>query len=206
MLAHSSLPPAPCPAQVKEEMIKRDMRRDELVMPERRWPYLSTQAPVGRINPPDFQRLQQAAPHSTTTELFKARAAKKAADDAHKEQASKAAKAQEERRQQEQKRATAAVASRLKELAGDPRNLKKAQKAKEEEMRREVRQNNKEQRQRAKEWIDGINQKVSARPFLFEQASVDVAVEKAKQDAHDKFDAALRKSGLADLLDPPIAA
>ena len=34
--------------QVRDEMIQRDIRRDELVMPERRWPYLSTQAPIGR--------------------------------------------------------------------------------------------------------------------------------------------------------------
>ena len=43
--------------------------------------------------------------------------------------------------------------------------------------------------------------RVEARPFLFEQASIDVAVERAKQEAHDKFDATLRKHGLADRLD-----
>ena len=47
-----------------------------------------------------------------------------------------------------------------------------------------------------------VREQVAARPFLFEQASVDVAVERAKQEAHDKFDAALRKSGLANMLDP----
>lgn len=99
---------------------------------------------------------------------------------------------------------TNAVSSRLKELCGDPRNLKKAEEAKTAEMKRQVRANNKEQRERAKAWLDEINTKVAARPFLFEQASVDVAVERAKQEAHDKFDAALRKSGLASMLDPPV--
>ena len=89
----------------------------------------------------------------------------------------------------------------FQELAGDPRNLKKALQAKEEEMKRQARDNNREQRRRAKEWIDGINTKVAARPFLFEQASIDVAVERAKQEAHDRFDATLRKAGLASMLD-----
>ena len=58
--------------KIKEEMIRRDMRRDELVMPEKRWPYLSTQAPVSRTNPPDFQKMHKASPQWQSTELFKA--------------------------------------------------------------------------------------------------------------------------------------
>ena len=42
--------------QVRDDMILRDIRRDELVMPERRWPYLSTQAPIGRKPMPDFNK------------------------------------------------------------------------------------------------------------------------------------------------------
>jgi hypothetical protein len=41
---------------VRDEMIQRDIRRDELVMPERRWPYLSTQAPIGRKDMPNFSK------------------------------------------------------------------------------------------------------------------------------------------------------
>ena len=59
--------------KVKEEMIKRDMRRDELVMPERRWPYLSTQAPVGRANPPDSGLSTAQVPHFETTRAHKVR-------------------------------------------------------------------------------------------------------------------------------------
>mmetsp|Transcript_29150 Transcript_29150/g.75033 ORF Transcript_29150/g.75033 Transcript_29150/m.75033 type:complete len:180 (-) Transcript_29150:561-1100(-) len=178
-------------------------------MAERRWPYLSTQAPVSRTNPPDFNRAHKEAPAYETTELFKSRLAKKKQDEAELERRRKTEKTKEELRQQQQKRATAEVAGRLKELTGDPRNLKKAQKAKAEELKQQIRENNADQRRRAKEWIDEINQKVADRRnkvgFLFEQASVDAAVERAKQDAHDKFDKALRKSGLADMLDPPVA-
>ena len=48
--------------------------------------------------------------------------------------------------------------------------------------------------------------RVEARPFLFEQSTIDAAVERAKQEAHDRFDSALRKHGLADRLDPPTGA
>ena len=60
--------------------------------------------------------------------------------------------AAEERRQGDQKRITNAVASRLKELSGDPRNLRNAAKAKDEELKREIRTNNRDDRKRAKEW------------------------------------------------------
>ena len=43
--------------------------------------------------------------------------------------------------------------------------------------------------------------RVEARPFLFEQASTDVAVEKAKAQALDRFDETLRKHGLAERLE-----
>ena len=60
--------------KMKRYMEQQDMRRDALMMPEQRWPYLATQAPVGRTNPPDFAREHKQAPVSETTELFKARA------------------------------------------------------------------------------------------------------------------------------------
>jgi len=195
--------------KMKRYMEQQDLRRDALMMPEQRWPYLATQAPVGRTNPPDFSREHKRAPLYTTTELFKARAAKKAQDDEDADKRLKAKKAAEEKRQEQQKQATAEVAGRLKELAGDPRNLKKAMKAKEEEQKRQIRENNAEQRRNAKQWIQDINQRVAERRakqgFLFEQASVDAAVERAKQEAYDRFDQTLRKTGLADMLDPPLA-
>ena len=36
----------------KEEAVLRDIRRDNLVLPERRWPFLSTRAPVAPTPPP----------------------------------------------------------------------------------------------------------------------------------------------------------
>ena len=51
-------------------------------------------------------------------------------------------------------------------------------------------------------FMEAMLERVEKRPFLFEQASVDVAVERAKMEAHDRFDATLRKHGLADKLDP----
>lgn len=135
---------------------------------------------------------------------MQARKAKLQSDAAVEEKLSKAKKSAEEKRQEAQKQATAEVAGRLKELTGDPRNLKKKLAAEAEDKKREIRENNAEQRRKAKEWIDDINARVLERRtkkgFMFEQASIDVAVERAKAEAHDKFDAALRKGGLADML------
>ena len=141
-----------------------------------------------------------------TLTLNQARAARRREEEEKKAKDETRQKSSEEKRKQDQKKATERVASRLREISGDPRHLRRAAKEKEEEMKRQVRKDNAEKNRNAKAWIDEINRKVAERPFLFEQASVDVAVERAKQEAHDKFDAALRKSGLADMLDPPIAS
>lgn len=165
--------------KVKEEMIRRDMRRDELVMPERRWPYLSTQAPVSRTNPPDSGLNRSNVPHFETTELVKARIAKREEEARQRVKESEERRKQDEQREAEQKRATRAVASRLREIAGDPRHLKRATQEKEEEEKRRIRKENREQRQQAKEWIAKINEKVAARPFLFEQARCEADAEPA---------------------------
>ena len=49
----------------------------------------------------------------------------------------------------------------------------------------------------AREWLSIMHNRVARRPYLFEQTSIDIAVERAKQEAHDSFEAALRKHGLA---------
>ena len=50
--------------------------------------------------------------------------------------------------------------------------------------------------------MDEMRARIEARPFLFEQASIDVQVERAKQEAHERFEKTLKKHGLADRLDP----
>ena len=100
---------------------------------------------------------------------------------------------------QRTKRVSAAVA---RAIGGDPREVK-AQTERELAARRE------EHRQswmsRKKELARAhaeMKERIDSRPLMFEQASIDVAVERAKAAAHDKFDAALKKHGLASKLDP----
>ena len=47
--------------------VKLDQRRDELFLPEQRWPYLSTRAEVKPRKAPDFAGLHAALPHQETT-------------------------------------------------------------------------------------------------------------------------------------------
>lgn len=84
---------------------------------------------------------------------------------------------------------------------GDPRHLKKAQLEKEQEIRLHFKRDLQEKDTVAKDWLVGMQQRVAQRPYLFEQASVNAAVERAKQEVHYKFEAALRKAGLAERLD-----
>ena len=197
--------------QVRDEMIQRDIRRDELVMPERRWPYLSTQAPIGRKNIPDFKREHQAwterAPNAGTTEKLEAHKRKLAEESRQQAKAEKAEAEAERQRQQAQKNITLKVSNRLKQVAGDPRDIKAAAKAESSRRKEEHRQAWKERKKTIADQMEEMNKRIDARPFLFEQASIDVAVERAKAEAYDKFDATLRKhgistTGLADRLDP----
>ena len=71
----------------------------------------------------------------------------------------------------------------------------------------ELKQAWKDRKKQMADQMAEMHARLDARPFLFEQASIDVAVERAKAEAHDKFDATLRKHGvgtqaLADRLDP----
>ena len=47
--------------------VKLDQRRDDLFLPEQRWPYLSTRAEVKPRKAPDFAGLHAALPHQETT-------------------------------------------------------------------------------------------------------------------------------------------
>ena len=192
--------------KMKRYMEQQDMRRDALMMPEQRWPYLATQAPVGRSSPPDFPALhQKAALFSETTKLFIARKEKLEQELAESKKKEEAKKKEEEMRQQQQKAATAEVAKRLEEITGSSRDRKKQFAEKEAEMKRQIRENNLEQKRTAKKWLDDINARVAERRakrgFMFEQAQANVAAERAKAEALDRFDETLRKKGIADMLD-----
>ena len=193
--------------QVRDEMIQRDMRRDELVMPERRWPYLSTQAPIGRKPMPDFHKEHESwkarVPSESTTEKHEAQIEKLRLEREESKKKDAAKVKAENDRQSAQRNVTLKVANRLKEIAGDPRQI--ARKDQEEAVRRkeEHRQAWKERKKAVDENMAEMRARVDARPFLFEQASIDTAVERAKMEAHDRFDATMRKAGLADRLDMP---
>lgn len=187
--------------QVRDEMIQRDIRRDELVMPERRWPYLSTQAPIGRKAIPDFKKAHQAwterAPNAGTTEKLEAQK-KKLEEEARRAAKAKAKQEEEERqRQQAQREITKKVSSRLVAVTGTTAKDVKAAAAEEAKRRKEeLKQAWKERKKQMDEQMAEMHARLDARPFLFEQASIDVAVERAKAAAHDKFDETLKKHGV----------
>jgi len=191
--------------QVRDEMIQRDIRRDELVMPERRWPYLSTQAPIGRKDMPNFSKehstCRAKAPNAETTEKNNAMLEKRREESRAQKKQEDGKKKADEARQAAQKEITLKVSNRLKEVAGDPKNIK--QKAKEEAQRRkeEHRQAWKDRKATVAASMAEMRARVESRPFLFEQSTIDAAVERAKAEAHERFDSTLRKHGLADRLD-----
>ena len=97
------------------------------------------------------------------------------------------------------------MAKRLEEITGSSRDRKKQIAEKEAEMKRQIRENNLEQKRTAKKWLDDINARVAERRakrgFMFEKAQANVAAERAKAEALDRFDETLRKKGIADMLD-----
>ena len=193
--------------QVRDEMIQRDIRRDELVMPERRWPYLSTQAPIGRKPIPDFPKahavVKSKMPENAMTTLKgEAIAAKTAKDRQDRAKMVEKEKKEENKRQQAQKDITKKVATRLGEVAGDMKDVRKKQEEEWTRRKEEHAEAWRERKKAIKSSMDEMRARIEARPFLFEQASIDVQVERAKQEAHERFEKTLKKHGLADRLDP----
>ena len=159
--------------QVKDDMILRDIRRDELVMPERRWPYLSTQAPLGRKPMPDFHKEHKSwnekMPNTNTTEKHEERAAKMAAERRQKEASEARRKKAEETRQQRQLDVTKRVSDRLKEVAGDMKDIKRREKDDAEKRKADAAESNRERRKAFEDSMKEMRDRVEARPFLFEQ-------------------------------------
>ena len=183
---------------------QRDIRRDELVMPERRWPYLSTQAPVGRKPMPDFATEANGAAGWKTTEKAKEMAKKLQEETRQKQVEAKRQADEEHGRQEAHKRVTKQVADRLKEKLGDPRDLRAQQREAERRRRQEQRSNTRERENDWKSQLDDIKERVAARPFLFDQQSIDTNAERAKDEAYDRLNARLQKLGpnLANQLAP----
>ena len=63
--------------------------------------------------------------------------------------------------------------------------------------KQEAAESNKERRKAFEENMRQMRERVESRPFLFEQAGINTAVERAKNEALDRFDDVLRKQGLA---------
>lgn len=185
------------PAPAEKERVLRDMARDELVLPERRWPYLSTRAPVQPKAPPPAVAVPPP-PTTTSTELRRAALEM----DKLKRQIEEERTAQAEaRRREEAKEATKKVAGAL-DL---PSARDKARREREEAAarRRAFQREQAEKDAAHRTALGDMYARVAQRPFLFQQQGIDAKVFEETQAAYDKFESALKKQGLSDLLDLP---
>ena len=84
---------------------------------------------------------------------------------------------------------------------------KQSRLAREREQRRrkreEFKEDAREKQAQADARLAAIKEKVASRPFLFQQVAADVQANRAKQEAHDKFEARIRGEGLGHLLEMP---
>ena len=82
---------------------------------------------------------------------------------------------------------------------GDPKALKRREEQRQRESRRAAKENDKEKMSEFEARLQAMKERVARRPKLFQQSSIDIEIERAKQAAHDKFEDALRKNGLGNL-------
>ena len=190
------------PAPDQLAMVRRDMERDELVLPEQRWPYVSTRAKAqGRNEAPDFHALWASAKcpsYRTTTsaELRKACV----------EEERLKLELKKQRAEQEEAKRLEAIKTISKQVAGQLGGGSSASRAalqREQRLRKreEFRQDAKEKQEQADARLAAIKEKVASRPFLFQQVSADVQAARAKQEAQDKFEQRIRGEGLGHLLE-----
>ena len=118
--------------------VKLDQRRDELFLPEQRWPYLSTRAEVKPRKAPDFAGLHAALPHQETTNSAELRRAA-VEEELLKQQQKEAKEARdEEKRQAVMKANTERIASRIGAASKRMESLRASQSL--EEKKKEWRQ------------------------------------------------------------------
>jgi hypothetical protein len=183
------------PSNAEKERVLRDIARDELVLPERRWPYLSTRAPV-RSNPPPAVQPVPPPPTTTSAELRKAALEM---DKLKRQIEEERSRQREERRLQD-----AAAASRKVAQALDlpsAREKERRERREQAERARLFRKELGEKDAAHKLNLDEMYARVAQRPFLFHQQGIDQRVYEETQAAYDKFESALKRQGLGELLD-----
>jgi len=187
-------PPPPPQSAIERRKIQRDIDRDQIVLPERRWPYLETR---GKFRPPPTPKDDPPLHNKTTlsTELRRAHI---------EEQKIRKLEAEDEIQQKhrqyamEMEAATKEVAAALG--GGNPRSLREQDRRRELMKRKEKQEDIAAKQANWDKDLGAIKERVAARPKLFQQTSVDVLVERAKQSAQDKFEEALHRHNLTDLL------
>ena len=176
--------------------VKLDQRRDELFLPEQRWPYLSTRAEVKPRKAPDFAGLHAALPHQETTNSAELRRA--AVEEALLKQQQKEAKEarDEEKRQAVMKANTERIASRIGAASKRMESLRASQSL--EEKKKEWRQKERDDRMAAKRRKEALKAKMEAKPLMCESKTTER--ERAREEAVEKFEKTLVAQGLGDVL------
>jgi len=189
------------PAQEQIDMVEADIARDQLVLPEQRWPYASTRAKVPPREIPDFKSLHESPRmpqyRTTTSEQLRRACVEESA-----------LKEQLRQRRDEQREAKRLAALRevskevAKALGNGSARLNKLNKLNQQHTQKErFKADAREKQVAADARIAEIRAKVDARPFLFERQSADANAMRAKQAQYDKFGALIREHGLGDLLE-----
>jgi hypothetical protein len=183
------------PSNSEKERVLRDMARDELVLPERRWPYVSTRAPVRSTPPPPVQPVPPP-PTTTSAELRKA---------ALEMEKLKRQIEQERKRQGEERRLqdVAAASKKVAQALDLPsaREKERRERREQAERARLFRKELEEKDAAHRATLDEMYARVAQRPFLFQQQGIDQRVYEETQAAYEKFESALKRQGLGELLD-----
>ena len=185
------------PSNAERERVLRDIARDQLVLPETRWPYVSTRAPVRSTLPP---LVLPVAPPPTTTSVELRKAALEM--ERLKKQIAEERKRQVERRRLEDVVAASKKVSGALELP-TARERERSERREQKERSRAFQEEIAEKDAAHKATLDGMYARVAQRPFLFQQQGIDQQVYEETQAAYEKFETALQKQGLRDLLDVP---
>lgn len=189
------------PSRTEKERVETKMRRDEVQQVEMRWPYVSTRGQAPVYPPPNFERLHaKAAEPRTTTSAELRRAAteeERLKKDIRRERQEKS----ETQRQAAMVERSKAVAAEL-QLGSLPEQRRREEREL-ERLRQQWKQEAKEKQLEFEAKHAEMQARVAQRPYLFQQATIDVKIVEERQRMYDKVEDTLRKTGLAHLLDYP---
>ncbi|KAL1495731.1 hypothetical protein AB1Y20_016594 [Prymnesium parvum] len=197
----------------KVDSVESDMRRDELFLPERRWPYLSTRAPVAPTKRPEEEARAEAEkkkaakkkaaapPQFGTTISAELRRAHVEEEKMRREQAEERLKREAAEREARMVAATREISAALG--GGDVNDVSRRAELRDKVTRKAASQSARESQKEFDARLEEMKQRVARRPKLFQQVGVDIEVQRAKQAAHDKFEEVLIKNNLTDLLREP---